>query len=123
MLSQSTEKTGGVDAVAEIPNLADRTTEKQIMEGWRRGPRTRRADPAPCSLEDIRMVDDRGIQGVLKEVDTTVRLALKTASEELKQKIFNNMSDAAQLIKEDMEYMALSASATSNRPSSASSTS
>ena len=33
MLSQSTEKTGGIDAVAEILNLADRTTEKQIMEG------------------------------------------------------------------------------------------
>ncbi|MGP1309895.1 MAG: flagellar motor switch protein FliG [Phycisphaerales bacterium] len=109
MLSQSTEKTGGVDAVAEILNLADRTTEKQIMEGLET------EDPELVEqirrlmfvFEDIRMVDDRGIQGVLKEVDNDeLALALKTASEELKQKIFNNMSErAAQLIKEDMEYM------------------
>lgn len=109
MLSQSTEKTGGVDAVAEILNLADRTTEKQIMEGLEA------EDPELVEqirrlmfvFEDIRMVDDRGIQSVLKEVDNDeLALALKTASEELKQKIFNNMSErAAQLIKEDMEYM------------------
>lgn len=109
MLSQSTEKTGGIDAVAEILNLADRTTEKQIMEGLEA------EDPELVEqirrlmfvFEDIRMVDDRGIQGVLKEVDNDeLALALKTASDELKQKIFNNMSErAAQLIKEDMEYM------------------
>jgi flagellar motor switch protein FliG len=109
MLSQSTEKTGGVDAVAEILNLADRTTEKQIMEGLEA------EDPELVEqirrlmfvFEDIRMVDDRGIQSVLKEVDNDeLALALKTASEELKQKIFGNMSErAAQLIKEDMEYM------------------
>ena len=56
---------------------------------------------------DIKLVNDKGIQAVLKEVDNDeLGLALKTASEQLKTKIFSNMSErAAQLIKEDMEYM------------------
>jgi flagellar motor switch protein FliG len=52
-------------------------------------------------------VDDKGIQAVLKEIDNDeLALALKTASEDLKGKVFKNMSErAAQLIKEDMEFM------------------
>ena len=59
-------------------------------------------------FEDILLVNDKGIQSVLKEVDNSKSsvLALKTASEELKQKIFKNMSErAAQLIAEDMQFM------------------
>ena len=109
MLTQSMEKAGGVQAVAEILNLVDRTTEKQIMEGLES------EDPELVEqirrlmfvFEDILMVDDKGIQSVLKEVDNDeLALALKTASEKLKAKIFNNMSQrASQLIREDMEYM------------------
>jgi len=58
-------------------------------------------------FEDILLVNDKGIQGVLKEIDNDeLILALKTASSELAEKIFGNMSArAAELIKEDMEYM------------------
>ena len=58
-------------------------------------------------FEDINLVDDKGIQSVLKEVDNDeLCLALKTASEDLQQKIFTNMSArAAEVIKEDMEFM------------------
>ena len=58
-------------------------------------------------FEDILLVNDKGIQAVLKEVDNDeLALALKTASDELKEKVFGNMSErAAQLITEDMEYM------------------
>jgi len=58
-------------------------------------------------VEDILLVNDKGIQSVLKEIEQdTLGLALRTASEELRDKVFRNMSDrAAQLIKEDMEYM------------------
>jgi len=61
----------------------------------------------PAVIEDILLVNDKGIQSVLKEIDNEeLALALKTASEELKQKIFKNMSErAAQLIQEDMQYM------------------
>ncbi len=109
MLSQNFEKIGGVDTVAEILNLVDRTTEKSIMEGLEA------EDPDLVEqirrlmfvFEDIKLVDDKGIQSMLKEIDNDeLALALKTASEELKQKIFKNMSErAAQLIKEDMEFM------------------
>jgi flagellar motor switch protein FliG len=58
-------------------------------------------------FEDINMVDPKGIQAVLKEVDNAeLCLALKTASDDLKNKIFANMSSrAAELIKEDMQFM------------------
>jgi flagellar motor switch protein FliG len=109
IVSQTFEKAGGVDTVAEILNLADRSTEKGIMEGLEA------EDPDLVEqirrlmfvFEDILLVNDKGIQAVLKEVDNDeLSLALKTASDELKQKIFKNMSErAAQLIQEDMQYM------------------
>lgn len=109
MLLQSMEKAGGVETVAEILNLADRATEKSIMEGLEA------EDPDLVEqirrlmfvFEDILLVNDKGIQAVLKEVENEeLALALKTASAELQQKIFTNMSErASSLIKEDMEYM------------------
>ncbi len=109
MLVQSMEKAGGVPTVAEILNLADRATEKSIMEGLES------EDPDLVEeirrlmfvFEDILLVNDKGIQAVLKEVENDeLALALKTASPELQQKIFSNMSErAASLIKEDMEFM------------------
>lgn len=109
MLTQSMERAGGVDKVAEMLNLADRATEKTIMEGLEA------EDPDLVEqirrlmfvFEDIMMVNDKGIQSVLKEVDNDeLALALKTASEALADKIFGNMSErAASLIKEDMQFM------------------
>jgi len=109
MLGQSYEKIGGVSTVAEMLNLSDRTTEKGIMEGLEA------EDPDLVEeirrlmfvFEDILHVDDKGVQAVLKEVDNDeLALSLKTASEELQNKVFGNMSErAAKLIQEDMEYM------------------
>ena len=100
---------GGVETVAEMLNLCDRTTEKAILEG------VESEDPDLVEeirrlmfvFEDILLVNDKGIQSVLKEIDNDeLILALKTASDDLKDKIFNNMSSrASELIKEDMEYM------------------
>ena len=108
-MSQSFEKTGGVESVAEMLNLADRATEKAIMEGLEA------EDPELVEgirrlmfvFEDVLLVADKGIQRVLKETDNeTLSLALKTASEDLKAKILKNMSErAAKLIQEDMQYM------------------
>jgi len=109
LVNQKLEKAGGVDTVAEILNLSDRGTEKGILEALEED------DPDLVEqirrlmfvFEDILLVNEKGIQTVLKEVDNDeLALALKTASPELKDKIFKNMSDrASQLIKEDMEYM------------------
>ena len=109
MLVGSMDKVGGVSTIAEILNLVDRTTEKSILDG------IESEDPDLVEqirrlmfvFEDILKVNDKGIQAVLKEVDNEeLCLALKTASDELKEKIFTNMSArASELIKEDMEYM------------------
>ncbi len=109
IVGQRLQSVGGVDSVAEMLNLADRATEKGILESLET------EDPELVEqirrlmfvFEDILLVNDKGIQSVLKEVDNEdLALALKTASEELKAKIFKNMSErASQLIREDMEYM------------------
>jgi flagellar motor switch protein FliG len=109
MLMQSMEKAGGVPTVAEILNLVDRATEKTIMEGLESD------DPDLVEeirrlmfvFEDIKLVNDKGIQAVLKEVENDeLAIALKTASDALKEKIFGNMSErAAAMVKEDMEFM------------------
>lgn len=109
LVSERFERTGGVKAVAEILNLSGRAAEKAIMDGL--------TDNNPDLVEDIRRlmfvfedimrVDDKGIQAVLKEVQNDeLSLALKTSSEDLKKKIFGNMSErAASLIQEEMQYM------------------
>jgi len=109
MLMQSMEKAGGIPTVSEILNLADRATEKTIMEGLESD------DPDLVEeirrlmfvFEDIKLVNDKGIQSVLKEIENDeLSLALKTASEQLQQKIFTNMSErAASMVQEDMEFM------------------
>jgi len=109
MLMHSVEKVGGVQTVAEILNLVDRNTEKAILDGIEADD-TDLVDEIRRLMfvfEDIMMVDDKGIQSVLKEVDNDeLILALRTASDELKEKVFANMSArAADLIREDMEYM------------------
>jgi flagellar motor switch protein FliG len=109
LLVPAAEKVGGVETVAEVLNLCDRATEKNILEGIEAD------DPDLVEqirklmflFEDILMVDNKGIQAVLKEVDNDeLCLALRTASDALKEKIFSNMSSrASELIKEEMQYM------------------
>jgi flagellar motor switch protein FliG len=103
------ERSGGVKAVAEILNLAGRATERAIMEGLSvENPElVEEIRRLMFVFEDILRVDDRGIQAMLKEIENEeLAIALKTASDELKEKIFRNMSErAAQLIKEEMEFM------------------
>lgn len=109
IVSQEFEQAGGVEKIAEILNIADRSTEKGILENLEE------EDPDLVEqirklmfvFEDILLVNDKGIQAVLKEVDNEeLSLALKNASEELKNKVYKNMSErAASLIKEEMEYM------------------
>ena len=109
LMTQTFQKVGGVEMVASILNLADRATEKGILEALEV------EDPDLVEqirrlmfvFEDILLVDDRGIQAVLKEIENEdLSLAMMTATPDLKDKVFRNMSDrAVQLIKEDMEYM------------------
>ena len=100
---------GGVESIVEILNLVDRSTEKVIIESLEED------DPELAEeikkrmfvFEDIVLLDDRAIQKVLREVDTTeLAKALKAVDSEVQDKIFRNMSKrAATLLKEDMDYM------------------
>ncbi len=100
---------GGVESIVEILNLVDRSTEKGIIE------QLEEEDPELAEeikkrmfvFEDIVMLDDRAIQKVMREVDTSeLAKALKSVDTEVQDKIFRNMSKrASTLLKEDMEYM------------------
>ncbi len=109
LVSERFERVGGVEAVAEILNMAGRATEKAILEGLEEhnAPLVEQIRRLMFVFEDIIRVNDKGIQAVLKDVDNEeLALALKTASDDLKEKILKNMSErAAQLIKEEMEFM------------------
>jgi len=107
--SHATAEAGGVKAVAEILNMAGKTAEKMILDEIE----TRNPELADkirdlmFTFDDLVYLDDRSIQRVLKEVDTRqMALALKGASEEVKEKIFKNMSErAATILREEMEFM------------------
>jgi flagellar motor switch protein FliG len=109
IVGQEFQEVGGIERLAEVLNFADRATEKNILGNLEE------EDPNLVDqirrlmfvFEDIILVNDKGIQGMLKEVDNnSLALALKTASDELKKKIFDNMSErAATLINEEMEFM------------------
>jgi flagellar motor switch protein FliG len=100
---------GGVESIVEILNLVDRTSEKQIIEALE-GEDPELAEEIKKRMfvfEDIVTLDDRGIQKVLREVDSAeLAKALKSVDEEVRDKIFRNMSKrAAGMLKEDMEFM------------------
>ena len=109
VMSQQFEKAGGVAAVAEMLNVIDRATERSLLENLAQ------EDPELVEeirrlmfvFEDITKFTDRDIQTLLKNVESSQwAMALKGASEELKQKILGNMSKrAATLLTEEMEYL------------------
>jgi flagellar motor switch protein FliG len=103
------KKFAGVQTVAYILNQMDVSQENEILQGME-GQRQGLADEIRRLMfvfEDLVQVDDRSMMALLKEINSeSLKIALKTASEELKEKIFKNMSErAAQLLKEDLEVM------------------
>jgi flagellar motor switch protein FliG len=102
-------KVGGVQAVAEILNATEHSIEEEVlseieMESPKMAEEIREL---MFVFEDIKNLDDRSIRELLKEISNEdLTLALKGASEELKEKFFSNMSErAATMIKEDLEIM------------------
>lgn len=107
--SIDTNQLGGVEPIADMLNLMDKNSEKNIMS------RVEEKDPELAEeirklmfvFEDLVFVDDRGIQALLKEVDQQkLVIALKTGPEEVKAKLFKNMSNrAATLLMEDLDAL------------------
>jgi flagellar motor switch protein FliG len=98
---------GGVRAVAEILNFMGTANETTVVDS------IREYDPDLAQkildemfvFENLLDLDDRGIQLLLREIQSdSLILAMKGASEPLREKIFKNMSQrAAEMLREDLE--------------------
>ncbi len=102
-------KLGGAQTVAEILNQVDQTTENSILSKIEedRMELANEIRKLMFVFDDLVSVDDRGIRAILKEVNNEeLTVALKTASEPMRNKILSNLSErAAAMIKEDLEVM------------------
>ncbi|MGC8718672.1 MAG: flagellar motor switch protein FliG [Thermodesulforhabdaceae bacterium] len=100
---------GGVQKVAEILNRCDRKTADTILQALEEADAelAERVRKLMFVFDDLVAVPDVGIREILKEVDNKdLVVALKTASEELKNKIFRNLSKrAAQILEEDLAVL------------------
>lgn len=98
---------GGAKTAAEIINMMGSSVEASVLDYIREAD----ADLAQkimdnmFTFDDVNKIDDKGIQAVLKEVQTeSLVVALKGASADLREKIFRNMSTrAAETLREDLE--------------------
>ena len=107
--AQSLTTSGGPAVVAEVLNLVTPSLEKAIMRG------VEDKDPALCEqirnlmfvFEDVVSLDERSLQRLLREIDVKeLALALKSASNEVKNKIMGGMSQrASSALKEEMEML------------------
>ena len=98
---------GGVKTASEIINLMGSSVETSVLD-FIRGADADLAQKIMDNMftfDDLMKVDDRGIQALLKEVQSeSLVIALKGATAELRERIFANMSSrAAETLREDLE--------------------
>ncbi len=108
-VTQDFTQTGGIEAVVEVLNGVDRTTERTILDSLEI------QDPVLAEeikkrmfvFEDIVTLDNRAIQRVIRDVENEdLMLSLKVASEEVREVVYQNMSKRmVDTFKEEMEYM------------------
>src|SRR5699024_6525415 len=108
-LTEDYTQTGGIESVVEVLNSMDRSTERTILNSLeiQNHQRAEEMKIRMFVFEDIVILDNRDIQRVIRELDNVdLRLALKVASEEVKDVVFKNMSPRmAETFKEEMEFM------------------
>jgi len=107
--SRAAKKLGGVGVLADILNEVNRETEENVLSSIEeeRSEIAEEIRQLMFVFEDLLKVDDRGMREILKQVETSqLAVALKTASEEMREKIFGNLSTrAGEMLREDMEVM------------------
>jgi flagellar motor switch protein FliG len=98
---------GGVDRLAEILNQTDEISSELILSEIEETDAEMAAQIKQNMFvfEDLVLVDDRGFQKLLRKVETVeLAIALKAASEEVKEKVFKNMSErAGAMLREERE--------------------
>lgn len=105
----STQKIDGIEILANILNGVDGNTEESVLshiaeEDDKLAEMVRQK---MFVFEDLLQVEDRNFRDILQNVDNQLLIkALKTSSEEMKNKIFGNLSErASEILKEDMDVM------------------
>ena len=108
-VTQDYTTAGGIEAIVQILNGVDRGTERTILDSLEI------QDPELAEeikkrmfvFEDIVSLDNRSIQRIIRDIENAdLQLALKVASEEVREAIFRNMSKRmADTFKEEMEFM------------------
>ncbi|MGD8765194.1 MAG: flagellar motor switch protein FliG [Desulfobacteraceae bacterium] len=100
---------GGVDRLAEMLNQADEISSELILNEIEESDAELAAEikQKMFVFEDLILVDDRGFQKLLRKIETVeLAVALKAASEEVKEKVFRNMSErAGEMLQEEIEDM------------------
>jgi flagellar motor switch protein FliG len=98
---------GGVRTAAEILNFMSGETETSVMDNLKNydNDLAQKIMDEMFVFENIIDIDDRGIQVLLREVQSeSLIVALKGANQDLREKIFKNMSQrAAEMMREDLE--------------------
>ena len=109
VMVQDFSQAGGVDTLANILNRTDRATERNVLELLEIENPTLADEVRELMFvfEDIQKLDNRTVQRILREVNTKdLALALKGTKEDVREKIFSNMSERAQqMLRDDMEYL------------------
>lgn len=108
-VTQDYTSAGGIESIVQILNGVDRGTERTILDALEI------QDPELAEeikkrmfvFEDIVNLDNRSIQRIIRDIENAdLQLALKVASEEVREAIFRNMSKRmSESFKEEMEYM------------------
>ncbi len=108
-VTQDYTSAGGIESIVQILNGVDRGTERTILDSLEI------QDPELAEeikkrmfvFEDIVSLDNRSIQRIIRDIENAdLQLALKVASEEVRDAIFRNMSKRmAETFKEEMEFM------------------
>ena len=108
-VTQDYTQTGGIEAVVEVLNRVDRSTERTILDALEI------QDPVLAEeiktrmfvFEDIVTLDNRAIQRVIRDVEKDdLLLSLKVASEEVKDIVYKNMSKRmVETFTEEMDYL------------------
>ncbi len=102
-------KAGGLQTLVDIINMLDKASEDIIMETIDEEDNEMATDVRSMMFvfEDLLRADDKAMREILKKVESaTLVMAMKTGSEDLKQKIMSNLSArAAEMLMEDLEVM------------------
>lgn len=108
-LSQNLAQAGGAQLVANILNKSNNAAAKSMLENIEEKDYNMAVEIKRLMFlfEDIILIDDKGIQRILRDVDKRdLALALKVSEEKIRAKIFKNMSErAAAVVKEELEFM------------------